>query len=118
MNTQRIKLQKNAVNLRKNQTDAEQKLWQHLRKNQIHGIRFRRQYVVENYIVDFVALDLKLIIEVDGGQHQEQKVYDEKRTLLLESLGFKVLRFWNSEVFENLDGVLQAIYLVIGEMLV
>ena len=117
MQNKKIKLQKHATSLRKHQTDAEQALWHHLRRRQLYGIKFRRQYILEHYIVDFVALDLKLIIEVDGAQHQEQKRYDKQRTLVLQSLGFKVLRYWNNEVLGNREGVLQAIYLEIAELL-
>ena len=91
--------------LRNNPTDVERLLWQHLRKKQMVGLKFRRQQPVDNYIVDFICLENKLIIEVDGGQHSLQKVEDEKRKAYLEKNGFKVLRFWNNEVLENMEGV-------------
>jgi very-short-patch-repair endonuclease len=97
--------------LRRNQTDAEIILWARIRNSRFEGLKFRRQHPVGNYIVDFANLDAKLIIEVDGGQHNESGMIEEdkQRTKWLESKGFKVLRFWNSDVFENLDGVLEKI---------
>ena len=99
-----------ARDLRNNLTDAEQKLWYALRGKQIKGYKFRRQVTIENYIVDFLSHDLNLIIEVDGGQHVEQESYDKQRTEFLEQQGYKVLRFWNNEVLEDLDAVLEKIY--------
>jgi len=90
-------------------TFAEQKLWQALRGRQIEGCRFRRQHPIGPYIADFACLDKSLVIELDGGQHQERMEYDERRTAFLESLGWKVLRFWNNEVMSNLDGVLASV---------
>lgn len=94
--------------LRHNQTDAEAKLWTNLRAKRFDGIKFRRQQPIENYIVDFVSFETKLIIEIDGGQHSEFPVIekDEKRTKWLESQGYQLMRFWNNDVLENLDGVL------------
>ena len=100
-----------ASTLRKNQTDAEMKLWQALRKKQFANTRFRRQVIIENYIVDFLCHESRLIIEVDGGQHQQQQMYDSKRTEILEKYGYKVLRFWNHEVLGNLDTVIEKIWL-------
>jgi len=98
-----------ARNLRKNQTDAEQVLWLQLRNRRFLNYKFRRQFVIEPYIVDFVCLDLKLVIELDGSQHNEE--VDAERTIFLTRLGFKVLRFWNNDVFTNLEGVLEQIRL-------
>jgi very-short-patch-repair endonuclease len=97
--------------LRRNQSDAESILWARMRNSRFEGVKFRRQHPLGNYIVDFASLDAKLIIEVDGGQHNESGMIEEdkQRTKWLESKGFKVLRFWNSDVFENLDGVLEKI---------
>ncbi|EKE11924.1 MAG: hypothetical protein ACD_14C00071G0001 [uncultured bacterium] len=94
-------------NLRRNQTPQEVILWSRLRGNRFHGLKFRRQHSLGRYIVDFVCLDKKLIIELDGWQHKEEKQerYDTVRTEFLESCGFKVLRFWNNEINNNLDGV-------------
>lgn len=91
-------------NLRKKLTPQEIILWSRLRRNQT-GYKFRRQHSIGKYIVDFYCPEKKLIIEVDGWQHEEQKVYDEERTKYFESLGLKVLRFWNNDVNDNLDGV-------------
>jgi very-short-patch-repair endonuclease len=102
-------MKQKARNLRKQQTDAEKKLWWELRNRQLAGYKFKRQYVLEKYIVEFYCAEKLLVIEVDGGQHAEQKEYDEKRTEFLISKGYKVIRFWNNEVMENLDGVLEMI---------
>jgi isoleucyl-tRNA synthetase/very-short-patch-repair endonuclease len=101
-----------AKNLRKNQTEAESKLWNSLRNNQLQNFEFRRQHQIGNYIADFICLEKKLIIELDGGQHNEEegKIKDEKRTAFLTSEGFRVLRFWNNEIFENIEGVVDSIY--------
>ncbi len=95
-----------ARNLRKNQTDAEKIIWYQLRNRNLCGYKFRRQHPIGNYIVDFVCIDKKLIIELDGGQHQLQKEADLERTKTLNQMGFKVLRFWNNSVLENPDAVL------------
>ena len=99
-----------ARSLRKNQTDAERKLWSALRNRQIKNAKFRRQFVIEPYIVDFVCLDSKLIVELDGGQHAEQIDRDAARTEFLNKRGFKVLRFWNNEVFSEFNCVIEQIY--------
>jgi len=95
--------------LRKNLTDAEQKLWQKLRMKQINGNKFRRQFVLGNYIVDFICLNKRLIIEVDGGQHMDNVSYDLKRDEWLKKQNFKVLRFWNNQVLNEIDSVLEVI---------
>jgi len=99
--------------LRKNMTDAERALWQALRGRQVLGLKFRRQHPFGDYILDFVCLEHKLIIEVDGGQHSEQADYDERRTRELQKAGFRVLRFWNNEVLQNLEGVKEKIWQVV-----
>ncbi|MFL6580817.1 MAG: endonuclease domain-containing protein [Burkholderiales bacterium] len=88
--------------LRKNQTDAESRLWQRLRNRQLEDCKFRRQHGFQPYIVDFVCLEKKLIVEVDGGQHMANSKSDEQRTKFLESQGFKVIRFWNKMSFKIL----------------
>ena len=93
-----------AKQLRRNATDAEQKLWRHVRNRQLGGHRFRRQQPLGPYIVDFVCLELKLIVEVDGGQHAGQVDRDEERTAWLESQGFRVLRLWNTQVLTEIGG--------------
>ena len=98
-----------ARRLRKDSTEAEGILWNLLRGRQLLGYKFRRQVPMGNYFVDFVCLEEKLIIELDGGQHFEQGDYDDARTQWLESQGFRVIRFWNSEVSENKDGLLERI---------
>ena len=97
--------------LRKNMTDAEQTLWFYLRNNQLAGYKFRRQEAIDNYIGDFVCYKKKLIIELDGGQHNdEQNIEQDKiRQNYLEQQGFKILRFWNDNIFNNIEGVLDTI---------
>ena len=95
--------------LRAGQTDAEQRLWQQLRDRQLDGFKFRRQHGIGTYIVDFICIEAKLIVEVDGGQHADQAGYDAKRTAWLAASDYRVMRFWNNEVLENLEGVLEAI---------
>ncbi len=94
---------------RRQATDAEHLLWTHLRGRQLMGFKFRRQEVIEPYIVDFVCLDAKLIIEADGGQHAEQIAYDARRTSELETMGYRVMRFWNHEILKELHSVLEQI---------
>jgi very-short-patch-repair endonuclease len=95
-----------AKKLRQEMTEAEKRLWFYLKNNQI-GHKFRRQEPIGKYIVDFVCYDLKIIIELDGGQHTEEK--DRIRSLFFTSQGFKLLRFWNNDVLDNTDGVMQEI---------
>ena len=104
-----VKAIKNSRALRSNMTGAEMRLWQALRIRQMQDARFRRQHAIGPYIVDFCAPRKKLIIEIDGGQHLEQEVYDAKRTAFLEQKGYRVLRFWNHEVMGDLDAVLEVI---------
>ena len=96
-----------AKELRKNASDAENQLWYHLKGKKLGGLKFRRQQPIGRYIVDFVCLSRMLVVELDGGQHaeEENEKYDTKRTLWLEGEGYKVLRFWNNEVLENMEGV-------------
>jgi very-short-patch-repair endonuclease len=98
--------------LRHNMTAAEKRLWLFLKSKQFHGYKFRRQAAIGAYIVDFVCFQAKLIIELDGGQHNEEshKQYDDQRTIWLEAEGFKVLRFWNHDVFENIEGIAEVIW--------
>jgi very-short-patch-repair endonuclease len=101
-------LVQHARQLRKGMSDAERKLWQRLRGEQL-GVKFRRQHPVLDYVLDFVALEIKLVVEVDGGQHAEQTNYDQQRTADLEAAGFKVLRFWNNEVLNEIEPVVEVI---------
>jgi len=95
--------------LRHQASEAERILWRHLRGRRLNGYKFRRQLVIEPYIVDFACLDAKLIIEADGGQHADQAAYDARRTAILESMGYNVLRFWNNEILTELKSVLEQI---------
>ena len=104
-----------AKELRKNQTDAEKVLWNKLRNRQINGYKFRRQVPVGAYIVDFMCVSVKLIIELDGGQHAEQQDYDQKRSAYLETKSFQVIRFWNNEILTNIDGVLDSLTLTLSQ---
>ena len=97
-----------AGELRKEPTPAESKLWSRIRNDQL-GVTFRRQHAVGNYIPDFCSPKAKLIIELDGSQHLQQEEYDQERTKYLESQGYKVIRFWNSDVLNNTEGVILAI---------
>ena len=101
--------------LRVDQTNAENMLWSHLRNRKMDNFKFRRQHVLQGYIVDFACLEKKLIIELDGGQHGEQQQYDIVRTRKLEKNGFKVLRFWNFEVLRDVKRVLKLIYEALTE---
>ncbi|MDB2414307.1 class I tRNA ligase family protein [Rickettsiales bacterium] len=101
---------KNARELRQSQTDVEKLLWSILRRKQIKGFKFRRQHPIEKYISDFACIEAKLIIELDGGQHAEQQEYDKARTEFFQKEGYQVLRFWNNDLLNNLDGVLETIW--------
>ena len=96
-----------ARNLRKNSTPQEKLLWQIFRNHNFYGYEIRRQSPIGNYIVDFVCRDKKIIIEIDGGQHNELQniLNDNIRTEYLKSKGYKVIRFWNNEINENIEGV-------------
>ena len=100
-----------ARGLRKRQTNAERALWSKLRNKQIEGVKFRRQQAIGPYIVNFVSLERKLIIEIDGGQHNERKVRgkDQEREEWLKEKGYQTLRFWNNDVLTNIEGVLERI---------
>ena len=104
-----------ARRLRKDPTDAERMLWSILRMRQVPGHRFRRQAPIGPYVVDFVCFENKLVIEVDGGHHAEQADHDAARTAWLESRGFRVMRFWNNEVLEEINAVREAIWLEAGK---
>ena len=105
------KLKPLARQMRREPTGAEAKLWQHIRKEQIRGVKFRRQYVIERFITDFCSPETRLIVELDGPIHQYTQAEDKIRQEFLESMGFEVLRFPNMEVINNLRAVLD----VIGE---
>jgi very-short-patch-repair endonuclease len=104
----------NAKSLRTNQTEAEARLWYHLRAHRFMGLKFKRQKPVGRYIADFVCCERRLIIELDGGQHSEQVTYDQRRDAWLRSRGYTVLRFWNNDVMQQLEGVLEQIRCAVG----
>jgi very-short-patch-repair endonuclease len=98
-----------ARGLRRAMTDVEQKFWYRLRNRQLSGCKFRRQHGIGQYIVDFVCTEAMLIIELDGGQHADQAIYDERRSLFLQAMGYRVLRFWNNDALTNIESVLEVI---------
>ena len=106
--------QKIPQRLRRAMTEAERHLWRHLRLEQM-GVKFRRQHPYGDYVLDFVSLDIGLVVEVDGGQHEMQMERDQQRTAALQQAGFQVLHFWNSEIFRQMEGVLTAIRLAIAD---
>jgi very-short-patch-repair endonuclease len=106
-----------ARNLRISQTDAEKKLWGYLRNRTLQGFKFSRQVPIGIYIADFVCRERKLVIELDGATHGDAHEirHDERRTAFLNAQGYRVHRVWNSEVFQNLSGVLDSILLALGD---
>ena len=98
-----------AKRLRQDATDAERVLWREVRAHRFAGFKFKRQEPLGSYVVDFVCYEAKLIVELDGGQHTDQKEADEERTRWLASRGFRVLRFWNNDLLTNIAGVMQVI---------
>ena len=98
-----------ARKLRRQETDAECKLWSRIRDRQFFGLKFRRQVPVCGYVADFLCHEVKLIVELDGGQHAERGEEDARRTKVLGEAGFLVLRYWNNDVLANTDGVLTEI---------
>ena len=100
-----------AKQLRKRQTEAEALLWSKIRNRQLMGLKFRRQQSIGDYIIDFACMDKNLLIEIDGGQHNtdENGRKDLLRTIWLEKKGYLVLRFWNNDILENIDGVVEKI---------
>jgi very-short-patch-repair endonuclease len=101
-------------NLRSRMTDAEWRLWYHLRANRFLGLKFRRQVPMGPYTVDFLCERARLIVEVDGGQHADRIEGDTVRTAWLEAQGYSVIRFWNNDVLGNTNGVLEAIATALG----
>ncbi len=104
-------MQNHIRELRQNSSDAEKRLWYFLRAKRLNGYKFRRQHPIHPFVVDFVCLEKKLIIELDGGQHatQQHYDYDKDRTTFLESQGYQVIRFWNNVVFSEIRAVLDTI---------
>ncbi|MEM1133834.1 MAG: DUF559 domain-containing protein [Pseudomonadota bacterium] len=103
-----------ARDLRKNLTPAERKLWSQLRGQRL-GVKFRRQCWIGNFIVDFVSLEARLVIEADGGQHENEKAKDKVRTEMLEQQGFRVIRFWNNDILDNIEGVVEEVKSVLAD---
>ena len=104
-----------ARRLRRRSTDAERLLWHHLRSRRMADFKFRRQEPVGTYIPDFVCYESRLIIELDGGQHADQRAYDKRRDAWLAEQGFRILRFPDNYVLTNLEGTLETILLALGE---
>ena len=100
--------------LRNNATDGERLLWQYLRGRQL-GIKFRRQHPFDGFVLDFVSLEARLVIELDGGQHAETAATDGQRDQQLTAAGFRVLRFWNNQVFQETEAVIETIMAAIAE---
>ena len=107
-------LRQRAKNLRKKSTDTERHLWYYLRANRL-GFKFKRQVPIGTYIVDFVCLEKRLIVELDGGQHLDNQKYDMKRTAWLNTGGFKMLRFWNNDVLQQTASVIEVIMEALAE---
>jgi very-short-patch-repair endonuclease len=103
------KIMRRAGEMRLNPTPAEAKLWSRLRAHRLSGAGFHRQHAIGTYIADFRAPGKMLIVELDGSQHLEQEEYDAERTVFLESKGYRVLRFYNNDVMQNVDKVLEVI---------
>ena len=97
-----------AKKLRTNMTDAERRLWYRLRAHRFDGFKFKRQVPIGSYVVDFVCLNRKLVVEIDGGQHSDSSI-DRYRDDWLKANGFRVLRFWNNDVLKSTDVVLEEI---------
>ncbi|MEN8196734.1 MAG: DUF559 domain-containing protein [Pseudomonadota bacterium] len=98
-----------ARHLRQNLTDAENAFWRRLRRKQLDGFKFRRQAPIGRYVVDFVCLEKRLIIELDGGQHAIREDADARRAAWLRGEGFHIVRFWNNEVLEDMDRIVESI---------
>ncbi|EIM03581.1 DUF559 domain-containing protein [Rhodanobacter denitrificans] len=104
-----------ARQLRNGSTDAERRLWYFLRRQQLGGHKFRRQYPLAGYIADFVCVPARLVVELDGGQHLDALAYDQHRTAALQREGYRVLRFWNDDVLLRTDDVVAEIFRVLEE---
>lgn len=109
MEPQTSELRKRSRFLRRNQTEAERRLWARLRARQLDGAKFRRQHSIGPFITDFCCPEHGLVIELDGGQHTVQEEADQRRNAYLAWRGYRMLRFWNNEVMEDIKAVLQRI---------
>jgi very-short-patch-repair endonuclease len=110
-----VKIFSHAKQLHRNMTSAESMLWAHLRSHRLNNIHFRNQHAIGNYIVDFCSPKHKLIIELDGSQHLDQAEYDTERTAFLQAKSYRILRFWNDQVMNDINGVIQAITDILEE---
>ena len=99
-----------AKHLRRNQTSAEQLVWSELRGRRCGGYKFRRQVPLDKYVVDFLCVAQKLIIEIDGPSHEDSEDYDSNRTSILESMGYHIIRLTNEDIYEDLDASLETIW--------
>ena len=99
-----------AKHLRKNQAPAEQLVWEGVRNRRCGGYKFRRQVRIDQYVVDFLCVAKKVIVEIDGVSHEGREDYDAQRTKHLEMRGYHVIRFTNDDVYEDVDAVIEAIY--------
>jgi primosomal protein N' (replication factor Y) len=108
-------LSEQARSARRGQTDAERRLWFALRSRRLAGYKFRRQHSIGGFVVDFACTKYRLVIEADGGQHAENQ-RDERRTAVLEALGWRVLRFWNNDILGNTGGVVATILQELGRL--
>lgn len=107
---------KRAQELRNNATEAERRLWAQLQHRRLGGFKFSRQMAVGPFVCDFLCRERGLVVELDGGQHADAAAQDERRTAFLKAKGLTVLRFWNNEIFQNMDGVLQLILAKLEEL--
>lgn len=105
-----------ARGLRQNMTEAERRVWQILRSQRMRGHKFRRQVPIGRYIADFVCHEARLVLEIDGGQHDRLSPRETERSAFLQSQGYRLLRFWNSEVLRNPDGVYETIAEALGRL--
>jgi lysyl-tRNA synthetase class 2 len=105
-----------ARRLCRSQTDAERVLWFRLRDRRLAGWKFKRQVPIDRFVVDFFCADGKLVVEIDGGQHDQDRDRDASRTRILEAMGYLVLRFWNNDVMRNADGVLEVILSTLNQL--
>jgi very-short-patch-repair endonuclease len=109
MKHQRFGQMMRARGLRADATDAERKLWRHIRDRQLEGVKFRRQHPIGSFVADFCCLELGLIIELDGSQHANRTEEDDRRTEYLRQQGFEVFRFWNPDVLNDVESIVETI---------
>jgi len=109
-------LTRRAKEMRKDMPEQEMRLWLELRAGRFHGIKFRRQKVIGEYIADFASNEPKLVIELDGDTHTEREIYDTVRTRFLEEEGYRVVSFDNADVIQNFDGVLEQLSVIVAEL--